>query len=101
MSYIKILVHAVWGTKHRQPVMINGRREILQKHIYENACRKKTHINCIGGYHEHLHLLLSLNGSHSVAETIGLIKGESSFGQTNLVCLKIDLNGRRIILRYQ
>jgi len=79
MSFVKVLVHAVWATKNRQPVMINGKREVLQKHIWQYALSKKVVINCIGGYHEHLHCLFSLNVDQSVAEVLKLIKGESSF----------------------
>jgi putative transposase len=79
MSYIKIIVHSVWGTKHRSPLLIRDKREILFDHVLKNARLKQIYIDTIGGYTDHVHSLISFGAEQSIAKVIQLIKGESSF----------------------
>lgn len=79
MSYVRIWVHAVWGTKNRQPILSKEKRGELYKHIRENAKQKEIYIDRIGGYTDHVHCLIALNAEMSIAKTIQLIKGEASF----------------------
>jgi len=79
MSLVKIWVHAVWATKNREPMLTKKLRYQLFNHIRENALTKNIHIDFANGYIEHVHCLISLNPDQSIAKTIQLIKGESSF----------------------
>jgi len=79
MSYVKIWVHAVWGTKNRERILTKEIRKQLFQHIKDNAKEKEIYIDFINGYLEHVHCLLTLNADMSVAKTLQLIKGESSF----------------------
>ncbi|MBA2249240.1 MAG: IS200/IS605 family transposase [Chitinophagaceae bacterium] len=79
MSYIKIWVHTIWATKNREPVLVKKIRKPLFKHIRENGLKKNIYIDFINGYKEHVHCLFSLNSEESIAKSIQLIKGESSF----------------------
>ena len=79
MSYVKIWIHAVWGTKHRQPILSKEKRNELFFHIKENAKQKELYIDSINGHVDHVHCLLALNAEMSISKAIGLIKGESSF----------------------
>lgn len=78
MSFVKILVHAVWGTKYREPIMSKPQRDILFNHIRENAKAKKIHLISLGGFDDHVHCLIALAKDQSIAKTIQLLKGESS-----------------------
>lgn len=78
MSFVKILVHAVWSTKYREPTLLREKREILFQHIRENAKSKGIHLRTIGGFSEHVHCLLSLGNDQTIARTLQLLKGESS-----------------------
>lgn len=78
MSYVKIWIHAVWGTKNREPIMKKSFRILLFKHIREEAEKKQIYIDFINGIEDHAHCLLLLNAKRSIAETMQLIKGESS-----------------------
>ena len=78
MSYVRNWIHAVWGTKSRQPYLTKEVRGRLFSHIKENAKGKGIHIDCINGYLDHVHCLIALNADRSIAETMQLIKGESS-----------------------
>ena len=79
MSFVKIWVHAVWGTKNRHPFLTSEIRKELIQHICENAKAQQIYIDSINGHTEHLHCLIGLNADMSIAKTINLIKGESAF----------------------
>ena len=79
MSYIRIWVHCVWGTKKRI-VFFNKQNTMLTiNHIRENANKKDIYIDFMNIHKDHVHCLLSLNTGHSIDKDIQLIKGESSF----------------------
>jgi len=78
MSYVKIWVHAVWGTKKHYPYLTEPIRVKVFKHIRENAQKHSIHINFINGIEDHVHCLLLLNADLSISKTVNLIKGESS-----------------------
>lgn len=79
MAYVKIYVHAVWGTKNRYPYLNSEIKSKVIDHIKENAIAKQIHIDRINGVSDHLHCLIALNADMSVAKTLNLIKGESAF----------------------
>ena len=79
MSYVRAWIHAVWGTKKREPVLEKSIREKIMMHIVENAKTKGMYIDCINGYTEHLHCLMLQNIELSISKHMQLIKGESSF----------------------
>jgi REP element-mobilizing transposase RayT len=79
MSFTKILIHAVWATKDRKPLMSLGNKLALCKHIREYTPTKSIHLINVNGWHEHLHTLISLSADQNMATVMNLIKGESSF----------------------
>lgn len=79
MAYVKVLIHAVWGTKNRHPYFEKDMRPLVWQHIKENARSKDFFIDRVNGYDDHVHCLFYLNTDVSLARHIQLIKGESSF----------------------
>jgi putative transposase len=79
MSYIKIMVHCVWGTKNREPALSSERRTQMFAHIRDNAKTKGIYIDTIGGHSDHVHCLISLGAEQTIAKVMQLIKGEASF----------------------
>ena len=79
MAYVKILIHAVWGTKNREFVITKQLRAEILNHIKENAKTKEIFIDSLNSQPDHLHCLLYLNADMSISKAIHLIKGESSF----------------------
>jgi putative transposase len=79
MSYVRVWIHAVWGTKNREPVLSKEIRQKLFAHILENAKTKQIYIDIINGYDDHVHCLLGLNADMSLSKALQLIKGESAF----------------------
>ncbi|CAN5310671.1 hypothetical protein BH09BAC5_BH09BAC5_05640 [soil metagenome] len=79
MSYVRIWVHVVWGTKNRHPFLTKEIRSQVIAHICENAKSKEIFINRINGYQDHLHCLISVNAEMSISKMMQLMKGESAF----------------------
>jgi putative transposase len=79
MPYIRILVHAVWATKDRMPLMDKGNKDAVCSHIREYARTKNIHLLNINGWLNHLHCIISLSSDQNIATVMNLIKGESSF----------------------
>jgi REP element-mobilizing transposase RayT len=50
----------------------------LFEHIRENCRQKNIYLDIIGGWSEHIHILLSLAREQSIAKVMMLIKGESA-----------------------
>ena len=79
MSFVKVMIHAVWGTKNREPLLTRDIRRLVIKHIETNAREKKIYIDTLDGYVEHLHCLYGLNADMSISKALQLMKGESAY----------------------
>jgi len=78
MPYIKVWIHLIWATKNRHPFLKKDIRPTIFKHILENARDKGIYVDFINGYIEHVHALVSLKATQSIAEVVQALKGESS-----------------------
>jgi len=78
MSFVRIWLHGVWGTKNREPLLEEGIHDDICEHIKENAAKNKVFIDSIDGGKEHLHSLMTLGPDMTVSRQMQLIKGESS-----------------------
>jgi len=78
MSYVRIWVHLVFTTKNREPYFSKEIRDRLISHIISNAKVKDIYLEAIGGWSEHLHLLISLGREQTIAKVAMLLKGESA-----------------------
>ena len=93
MAQVRIWIHAVWGTKRREPYMRNKNKRIdLFKHIRSYAKERKIYIDFINGEAEHVHCLISLACDQNIAQVMKLLKGESSSwaNKTNLFASEFD-----------
>jgi len=79
MSYVRIWIHAVWGTKARFPHFAGPVKNKVFDHIRENAKEKGIYLSEINGHHEHVHCLISLTAEQTMAKVMQLLKGESSY----------------------
>lgn len=79
MPMIKIWIHLVWATKSRKPLLDKSIRQKVWQHMRINALEKQIHVDFINGHIDHVHCLISLNADQTIAKTVQLIKGESSF----------------------
>jgi REP-associated tyrosine transposase len=83
MPFIRVLIHYVWSTKNREPVLKDEFRYLLFEHIKQNAQTKKIYLDRINGYHDHVHCTISLGSNQTIEKVAQLIKGESSFWFNN------------------
>lgn len=79
MPFVKVMIHAVWGTKNRYPFLTKEIKQKVIAHTRENAMRKEIFIDRLNGHTEHLHCLFGLNADMTIAKALQLIKGESAF----------------------
>jgi REP element-mobilizing transposase RayT len=70
----------VFSTKNREPFLNSKElsKQVFQ-HIKKNAEEKDIWLDCVNGWHEHAHCLISLGKEQSISKVAQLIKGESSF----------------------
>ena len=80
MSWVRIYIHLVFSTKNREPFLnsIELRKKVFQ-HIKKNAEEKDIWLDCVNGYSDHTHCLISLGKEQTISKVAQLIKGESSF----------------------
>lgn len=79
MSYVRIWLHCVWGTKRRTAFITQNNTNAIINHIRKNAEKKGIYIDFINGHKEHLHCIISLSKEQCISNVMQLIKGESSF----------------------
>jgi len=79
MSYTKIWLHCVWNTKNRSNIISNSFRPVLLSHIREQALQKGIFLDYINAHKDHVHALINLGRTQTIADVIQQIKGESSY----------------------
>lgn len=77
-SFIKIWVHLVWSVKKREPLLSKNFRTSLCKHILENGRQQGIYVDTINGVEDHLHCLVSMKSTQTVADIAKNLKGECS-----------------------
>jgi putative transposase len=77
-SYISMLAHFVWSTKGREPLILPSWRDDLYGYIGGILRNKKATLLEIGGMPDHIHLLVALPSTLSLAEAVNVVKSNSS-----------------------
>ena len=77
-SFTSILIHCVWSTNKRQPVLSSDLRGRLWPYLGGIARENKMKALAIGGVDDHVHMLISLPTTLSLAKALQLLKGNSS-----------------------
>ncbi len=78
MSYTSILVHYVFATHERRPLVSDELQPKLWAYMGGIARTHGMKALAIGGMRDHAHLLLSLPATISIAKAVQLIKAGSS-----------------------
>lgn len=80
MSWVRVYIHIVFATKNRTPFLNSAelRKKVFQ-HIKKNAEEKEIWLDCVNGFQDHAHCLISLGREQTISKIAQLIKGESSF----------------------
>lgn len=77
-SYVSNLMHCIFSTKERMPLIDATLEARLWPYIGGIARENKMRALAIGGTSDHVHTLLSLPATMNVAKAVQLIKGGSS-----------------------
>lgn len=77
-SFTSILVHCVWSTKNREPLLHPKLQERSWSYLRGIASENKMKALAVGGVADHVHMLISLPATLSVAKAVQLLKGNSS-----------------------
>ncbi len=77
-SFTSCFVHCVWSTKNREPSLTPDLRYRLWPYLGGIAKQNEIRTLAIGGAADHVHVLLSLPATLSVAKAMQLLKGNSS-----------------------
>jgi putative transposase len=77
-SFTSILIHSVWSPKNREATLNAELRDRLWPYLGGIARENKMKALAIGGTADHVHMLISLPATLSVAKALQLLKGNSS-----------------------
>ncbi len=77
-SFTNCLVHCVFSTKNREPILTPKVRERLWPYLGGIARENGIKALAIGGVADHVHVLLGLPATLSLAKAMQLLKGNSS-----------------------
>ncbi len=77
-TYTSQLLHCVFSTKKRLPVITPELRSRLHAYVGGIAEQNEMHALSVGGVADHLHVLLSIKPTMTLAKAMQLIKGGSS-----------------------
>ena len=77
-SFTHFRYHIVFSTKKRAPFIVPRVRNAIHRYIAAIAKNKGGLVIAIDGAEDHVHLLLALPSSISVAESVRVIKASSS-----------------------
>jgi putative transposase len=77
-SYVSCLMHCVWATKERLPLIKPDLQQRLWPYLGGIARKNKMKALAVGGVEDHVHVLLSIPSTLSVAKTVQVLKGNSS-----------------------
>ncbi len=78
MAFWRTYYHMVWATKERQPLITADRETDLYNYIIDKANNLHCIIHAIDGIEDHIHLIVSIPPSLSIAEFAKNIKGSSA-----------------------
>jgi putative transposase len=78
MPFWRLYYHLVWSTKNREPFIEERLEKLLYTYLIDRANRMDCHTYAIGGWSDHIHLVISTPPKYSVAEIVQRLKGASS-----------------------
>ena len=78
MALWRLYYHLVWATKERQ-LLINPNKEVeLYNYIIGKSDALRCIVHAIGGMEDHIHLVVSVPPTLSIADFVKNIKGSSA-----------------------
>ena len=78
MSLWRLYYHLVWATKKRQPLITSTLEPQLYRYIIGKSDALGCIVHAVGGIEDHIHLVVSIPPSLSIANFVKQIKGSSA-----------------------
>ena len=78
MPFWRLYYHLVWATKAREHLIQPEMAQRLHSYIARKAAELGVHVYAINGWHDHIHLLVSIPPNRAVADVVKRLKGASS-----------------------
>jgi REP element-mobilizing transposase RayT len=78
MSTVKLLTHIVFATKHREMTINEDHCEDLYRYVTSFLKKHKCYLKRVNGIENHIHLLVEIRPSISVATLVQQLKRDSS-----------------------
>lgn len=75
---LRTCIHLIWATKNRLPLVTADIEQRLYRYIGAICVDKRCSILAIGGMPDHIHLLVVLASTISLADLVKQVKGGSS-----------------------
>ncbi len=77
-SFVSCLIHCVWSTKERRPLLPADLQRRIWPYLGGVARENGMKVFVVGGVEDHVHILLAIPSTLSVAKSVQLLKGNSS-----------------------
>ena len=74
MSYTQLIYHIVFRTKYSKPTLPNEYSEELYRYISGFISNKKSYLYRINGMPDHIHILVGLHSTLSLADFVKVLK---------------------------
>jgi REP element-mobilizing transposase RayT len=78
MSYVSNHVHIVFSTTNRLRLISQEMQQKLWAYIAGIAKNHAMHAVAVGGIEDHVHVLVNLGATHSIAKPVQVLKANSS-----------------------
>lgn len=78
MPFWRLYYHAVWATKHREPLVVDGMIAPITQAIEATMEDQGVSVFAVGVMPDHVHVLAQIPPSLTVAAVVGRWKGASS-----------------------
>ncbi|MCR9074779.1 MAG: IS200/IS605 family transposase [bacterium] len=77
-TYTQILLHIVFSTKHREPLITDAIRERLYGYIGGIVRAEQGALHAIGGVDDHVHLLVRWRADAAISDLMRTLKSRST-----------------------
>ena len=77
-SFTKVMIHAIWSTKNREPLIKENFEIKLHNHISQIVKEQDCFPKIVNGMSDHIHVLFDLHPAKALQDVLKNIKGNSS-----------------------
>jgi REP element-mobilizing transposase RayT len=79
MTYWRLHYHLIWATHNREPILTVEREKVFYGVLYKKAEELGLKIHAAGNIEDHVHIVLSIPPTLTVADCVRHLKGASAY----------------------